>query len=535
MLRNVGGYPAALAGGGARSNLLLAASISVASLLALGLVAVSLGVSDGANGSGKGGKASGKGKKVKGRKQRIFMRGLYNLGNTCFLNSTLQSLSSLEAFNEYVDSCAESIRDNANINGEKVSVDGAIILQLKDVLEQLKPQISKVAAYSPSTLISCLSKRGRWLLTRNEQDAQELFQLVSSILQTTRREVSASLFNSQFLTQNAPLENSIVSTASSSTVTCTASSAQPYNPLQGMAASRIACVKCGYTAAIRHFTFDNLSLSVPRKQAATIEECLSVYTVIDKLTDFKCRYCTVEATLARTKQDLAQATADLQLEAVQSSQKRIRKSKATIDQLTQQQESLENALATNPEAELEGIRMADPCPGVSTKQTMIARTPKILVLHLSRSIFLPSGDVVKNSAKVRVQPLLDISPFTTNGHINTNASKPISAPTCPSPLFDDSALVDARRNNCLYRLSAIVLHVGGHDSGHYSAYRRVPCASESEGVDSDSTKKGVSEKKETLADDGSRWFLLSDIRSVEVSLQTVLSSGDSYLLFYERL
>ncbi|KAJ2861190.1 ubiquitin-specific protease ubp1, partial [Coemansia asiatica] len=393
---------------------------------------------------------------------------------------------------------------------------------LKEVLEQLKPQKTNVSAYSPSALINCLSKRGRWLLTRNEQDAQELFQLVSSILQTMRREVSASLFNSQFLTQNAPLENSIISTTSSSTTTV--SSTQPYNPLQGMAASRIACVKCGYTAAIRHFTFDNLSLSVPRKQATTIEECLSVYTVIDKLTDFKCRYCAVETTLDRTKRELVQLTADL--EAAQGSQKRIRKLRAAIEKLSEQQKTLENALATNPEAGLEGISMADPPPGMSTKQTMIARTPKILVLHLSRSIFLSSGDVIKNSSRVQVQPLLDISPFTTNGHINTSASKPISAPAYSASLFNDSALDAARLNNCLYRLNAIVIHVGGHDSGHYSAYRRVPCSVESEQIDSDSTAttrataEDFSEKQKYLADEESRWFMISDIRSIEVSLQT---------------
>ncbi|KAJ1801771.1 ubiquitin-specific protease ubp1 [Coemansia sp. RSA 2598] len=301
-----------------------------------------------------------------------------------------------------------------------------------------------------------------------------------------------------------------------------------------MAASRIACVKCGYTAAIRHFTFDNLSLSVPRKQATTIEECLSVYTVIDKLTDFKCRYCTVETTLVQIKRDLAQAKADLN--AAQDSQKRVRKARAAIEKLAEQQQMLEEALATNPEAELEGIEMAAPPPGMSTKQTMIARTPKILVLHLSRSIFLPSGDVIKNPARVRVQPLLDISPFTTNGHINTSASKPISAPSYSAPLLTHDSLDAARRNNCLYRLSAIVIHAGGHNSGHYSAYRRVPCPAESDEMDSsDSAGGNASEKQGSFMGEEDRWFMLSDIRSVEVSLQTVMSSGDSYLLFYERL
>ncbi|KAJ2379488.1 ubiquitin-specific protease ubp1, partial [Coemansia sp. RSA 2607] len=276
-----------------------------------------------------------------------------------------------------------------------VSIDGAIVLELKAVLDQLSPQTRKVPACSPSGLIGSLSKRGRWISSRNEQDAQELFQLVSSTLQTTRREVSASLFNSEFLSQNSPIENSIISTASSST--SSSSGSQPFNPLQGMAASRISCVKCGYTAAIRHFTFDNLSLTVPRSKTTTIKECLAMYTVIDKLTDFKCRYCTIAASVAQTNNDLARSKA--QLSNLETGTKQAKRLRSVIQTLTDQKARLEEALATNPEAELKGIQLTDPLPGVSTKQTMIARTPKILVLHLSRSIFLPSGDAIKNTSK----------------------------------------------------------------------------------------------------------------------------------------
>ncbi|KAJ1951724.1 ubiquitin-specific protease ubp1, partial [Linderina pennispora] len=433
------------------------------------------------------------------------------------------SLASLREFELYLDNCLEFLAEDGVVRSN--SVDKAICAQLKLVMDELAPQQRRVKALSPRMLISSLSQKGRWVSSMGEQDAQELFQMISSTLQSSRRESDASIFNSGFLTKNSVISipssdgksegprtatpgSQVETSYSGSTATCRM---PPFsNPLLGMAASRIACVKCGYTAAIRHFTFDNLSLAVPRASTTTIEACLGMYTVIDRLDDFKCRHCTLTATLHKIKQDIAHHQAELA--NTESESKRAKRHIAAISRLSDQQDEVTKALATNPETNLKGIELVSPPPGVSTKQTMIARTPKILVLHLSRSIFTPSGDMIKNPARVRLQLLLDISPFTTTGHINTNASAPISG---PQPLSAASK-AEAKRNNCLYRLSAVVVHAGSHHSGHFYAYRRVA---------------GEDERMEAPG----KWFCISDHTVAAVSLDHVLASGDAYMLFYERL
>ncbi|KAJ1719271.1 ubiquitin-specific protease ubp1, partial [Coemansia biformis] len=393
------------------------------------------------------------------------LRGLYNLGNTCFLNATLQSLSSLDAFNGYVDSCAVALPDDAR--GSVHSVDAAIAAQLRHVLGLLAPQPRPVAAHSPRALISSLGKKSRWVASRSEQDAQELFQVLSSTLQTLCRDTEAPLFSLDFLASSRPIETSVVparrreSSCKARDARCepdsahATSSPEPRgqgidNPFLGMAASRTACVKCGYTAAIRHFTFDNLSLTVPRVQNTTVEECLALYTAIDRLDDFKCRRCTIAATLARVKSDAAQRKVDLA--ALEGRPKRARQLAAAAETLLEQQRRLENALTSDPEADLGDIRLSAPPPGISTRQTMVARTPRILVLHLSRSIYLPTGGTAKNPARVRLQRFLDVSPFATTGHISTSASKPISRPAIPVDMYSPESLAKARDRNCLYRL-----------------------------------------------------------------------------------
>ncbi|KAJ1776332.1 ubiquitin-specific protease ubp1 [Coemansia sp. RSA 2523] len=513
-------------------SLFVVASVGVASLMALALLSLGAGSSNSADKQ-----RTGKRKPSRRRKPKVYLRGLYNLGNTCFMNSTLQSLASLDAFNAYVERCIALLPDS-----DRNSVDAAIAVQLKHVLDLLSPQLSRVSAYSPRSLINSLSHKGRWIASRNEQDAQELFQMLSSTLQSVVRNAETSLFDSGFLTQHLPIENGIVSTSqqsdgddvakndspSSSPLAASQSSfasarAVLENPLLGMAASRTACVRCGYIEAIRHSTFDNLSLTVPRAHTTSIEECLAMYTVIDRLDDFKCRHCSIVATLARVKQDIT--TCDSDLAAQDRTSKRAKRVAATAATLREQQRVLDDALANNPEADLPGIQLASPPPSVSTRQTMIARPPKILVLHLSRSIYLPTGGTAKNPACVQLQRFLDISPFTTTGHISTNASTPISGPAVPVNKYSAESLAEIRRRNCLYRLSAMVFHSGAHDSGHFYAYRSVKAAN------SDDAQTGSN----NILTDSDQWFMVSDIRTVEVSLESVLDAGNGYLLFYERV
>ncbi|KAJ2847135.1 ubiquitin-specific protease ubp1, partial [Coemansia erecta] len=432
----------------------------------------------------------------------------------------------------------------------------------------LGPQTRKVPALSPRDLVNSLSRRVQWISSKNEQDAHELFLMISSTLDATRREMDASLFDSSFLSCSTPIENSVFSprirtcyseqqdkgvTGSAlgnaeddsesadkqkTTLSRRASSAASFrmppfsNPFFGMAASRTVCMKCGYTAAIQHFTFDNLSLALPMTRRTTIEECLSMYTVLDQVHDFKCRNCTLSATLAHLKQTLGRREAELAGVGSSTSSKRAHKLKESIKALQSNKIRLESALADNPEDDLKGIDLVSPPPGLSTKQTMLARTPKILVLHLSRVLYLPTGGTVKNPIHVSVKPLLDISPFTTTGHISKSASMPISGPEAASSIHTPASLAEAKRMNCLYRLCAMVFHTGTHNSGHFYAYRRVSLSASDE-VNSSSASTDPAQL--SFEDGTAQWFMVSDIESREVSESTVFSAGHAYLLFYERV
>jgi ubiquitin C-terminal hydrolase len=92
----------------------------------------------------------------------------------------------------------------------------------------------------------------------------------------------------------------------------------------------------------------------------------------------------------------------------------------------------------------------------------------------------------------------------------------------------------------LYRLQAVVLHYGSHDSGHFITYRRLsrnPFDPKANVVDSKSLGQLGSAWQKPKSTD--RWFAISDdsvslVRNVEQEVFEYASQY-AYLLFYERV
>lgn len=83
---------------------------------------------------------------------------------------------------------------------------------------------------------------------------------------------------------------------------------------------------------------------------------------------------------------------------------------------------------------------------------------------------------------------------------------------------------ETSRNCGMYRLVTVVEHFGRTGSGHYTVYRSVRVASESDEGDED-----CDDPCEDLS-----WFSISDSQVSRVSESDVLGAEAS-LLFYERL
>ncbi|KAJ3350215.1 hypothetical protein HDU91_006281 [Kappamyces sp. JEL0680] len=193
----------------------------------------------------------------------------------------------------------------------------------------------------------------------------------------------------------------------------------------------------------------------------------------------------------------------------------------------------------------------------TTKQMTLGYAPPCICFHMQRSIFLPSGHTVKNNSPVIFGDSLDLNDLVLGPGYRTNvleklttliqdqnitrqdsldSSIPINPVTTsllqtheyfkaanatiaePRPAEASTWSKSLASGPFVYRLMAVILHYGHHESGHFVTLRRV--VHSVAGIEKDV------------------WFRVSDthVDQIEDVEHEVFSHGSRYafMLFYER-
>ncbi len=452
---------------------------------------------------------------------------------------------------------------------------------------------AKPSAIRPSDLASALSRVSLRNGTRSllgahqQQDAHELLVLLTSAVEEELAVVKT--YRGEMLRLSRGGLRAALPLVSQEEP---AGRSDPVNVFRGLTAQRTSCYTCGYTEAIRHYAFDELSLNVP-SYACTLEHCLQKWEEVEEV-EWVCHSCSLRKTLdrlsgecarlegksaiaetlrsngnghaaqhfdARLKQQMNGDAADASSggdKMSASKKKRLKEARklesrvrAVLAGRMHEDEASESGL-------LEGIKL-DRTPSLSaTKHVMLARAPQVLAVHLNRSSYFGGYGASKNEAPVRFGETLDLRPFLTGGEMSTNADEPISemAPldgfggagaSASATAAQQRAIVEDRMRS-VYRLRSVVVHLGRHSFGHYVAFRRRPTprsAANGRGKETDDEPAGAQTGLGSTMGIGleylgapslgsDEWLYISDERVSPCSLDEVLRQS-AFLLFYERV
>ncbi|KAI5294149.1 hypothetical protein KEM52_004607 [Ascosphaera acerosa] len=449
--------------------------------------------------------------------------GLGNWDNSCFQNSIVHGLASLSGLAEYLSHNLHALEGRSDFETHRA---------LRDTIAALNnPRNRGSVLWLPDEL--------KALNTWQQQDAQEYFSKIMEELDTESRDAYRGYVS------NPGLSSDLEARRASQTEAETASLITR-NPLEGLVAQRVGCTYCGWCEEISLIPFICLTLSLGRRMDNDLQSCLDEYTDLETIEGVECARCTVLKRRAQL-QVLKERSSDLRPAAGAADAPA---SRAAFDQaISEKLAAIEGVLERgefSDDAQLTkcGIAKNARVQAVKTRQAVIARPPRSLVIHINRSVFDErTGSLMKNSAPLSFPTSLDITEWCL-GAMPLGEGKHASEVWAMDPTR--SLLpVQTRTETAfgLYRLRAVICHYGRHDAGHYVCFRRFPsadfparppsaCTRDSSDDDSDESGVDEDERGEGAAP-AERWFRLSDEDVSCVSEAAVLAQGGAFMLFYE--
>jgi len=441
--------------------------------------------------------------------------GLGNWDNSCYQNSVLQGLSTLQSFTRFLDRAYDI---------------GSTTGSLRELTDSLNNQENNGRRiWTPAKLKSMSS----W----QQQDAQEYF---SKILDDVDKEMvkfaAGKTTTNEGLSTLVALEGIVRSSAPNHAVggsdmsqsedaeqvnesKPSSLSVAQRNPLEGLLAQRVSCIDCGFSEGLSLLPFNCLTVPLGRKMVYDVEECLDEYSNLEEISGVECASCTLKRSEVKLTKMVETPSEDNNTASLLTLPSELRLQ--IMERLQIVRQALEDAdFSDNTVYKKCMISKDGRVSSTKTRQAVVARAPKALVIHINRSLFDEyTGAQSKNYADVRYPQILDFRPWCL-GRLQSNGNESETWSMRPTESMIPGRFAKLKQDGPYYQLRAVVTHYGRHENGHYICYRQHPAV------------------RQSAEDDGGakpRWWRLSDEDVSEVTQEAVLNQSGAFMLFYEQL
>ncbi|KAF2489934.1 cysteine proteinase [Lophium mytilinum] len=444
--------------------------------------------------------------------------GLGNWDNSCYQNSVLQGLASLPSLKAYLTSTTSEfpglswsttngalfdtisrLHDHENF-GQRLWTPGKLKSMSSFQQQDAQEYYSKILDELDKEILKALKDAGTSRF-RGLSDAQDPISNSESELIQTKKEDRGDDAQSNNIPESGH--------------------AALQNPLDGLLAQRVGCTRCGYTEGLSLIPFNCITVPLGRGWNYDIRECLSEYTQLEYIEGVDCAKCSLLRT-QKTLGGLLESRKDKMSEPFRYNVQ------SRLDAVTEALD--EDDFADNTLIKKCQVPKKSWVSSTKSRQAVVARPPKALVIHVNRSVFDEhTGAQMKNYADVRFPKDLDFGPWCLGSRSggdeewsedpNTSMIADLDEGIAPSPFK--------------FTLRAVVTHYGRHENGHYICYRKHPAIS-SHSNDRAASEELVSDIESESHQLDQAWWRLSDEDVSKVSESDVLGQGGVFMLFYER-
>ncbi|CAL1541551.1 unnamed protein product [Lymnaea stagnalis] len=436
-------------------------------------------------------------------------RGLVNVGNSCFLNSLLQSWAACPSLYSWL---------RCSLVSTPASRDKLLTSTIFKVLKVLNNEEEDASdPYNPSSVFHALRAK-RWIISSEEQDMHELFHVLTQTLEeeTSRYPSVLSLFDICHLQDPQNVYQSDMQARTRSQVLLPVLPTKIVEqPTRGLLASQLQCLSCGSRSPVKYDVFDSLTLTFPRNYwgPLSLDSLLHQFVTPEIVQSVDCEGC---AKIAKHE--------------VVKSNFRKRVSMGKLPQVLcihlPRTQWLDNGA---PVKRFDHVSFPET---LHMDQYLYCNQGKE---HEERNGLLGGVDITLQMLSQSAKPVTTPTSAPVNLLRTLNFDQhftgtglfvhPQRAPQIPRELSDVNhnappELIKTGSADFSYKLAAVVCHIGDIQLGHFVAYRR-----------------GIHSANETLkgaGDLGVKWWFTSDSSVTRVTQQQVLAS-EAYMLFYEKI